>query len=80
MARKKKKSILDASWFRVVLMVVGAALTTAVLVFSVLTFVKAKNNQLEEAPKFMVWVFIFLGFLMYLPPLFPSRRLIMKRT
>lgn len=61
MARKQKKSILDASWFRVVLMVVGAALTTAVLVFSVLSFVKAKNNQLEEAPKFMVWVFIFLG-------------------
>ena len=61
MARKQKKSILDASWFRVVLMVVGAALTTAVLVFSILSFVKAKNNQLEEAPKFMVWVFIFLG-------------------
>ena len=61
MARKQKKSILDASWFRVVLMVVGASLTTAVLVFSILSFVKAKNNQLEEAPKFMVWVFIFLG-------------------
>ena len=42
-------------------MVVGAILTTAVLVFSVFTFVKAKNNQLEEAPKYMVWVFIFLG-------------------
>lgn len=61
MARKLKESILDASWFRVVLMIIGAALTTAVLVFSVLSFVKAKNNQLEEAPKYMVWVFIFLG-------------------
>ena len=61
MANKKRENILDASWFRVVLMVVGAILTTAVLVFSVFTFVKAKNNQLEEAPKYMVWVFIFLG-------------------
>lgn len=61
MARKNKENILDTSWFRVVLMVIGAALTTAVLVFSVLSFIKAKNNQLEEAPKYMVWVFIFLG-------------------
>ncbi len=61
MANKKRENILDASWFRVILMVVGAILTTAVLVFSVFTFVKAKNNQLEEAPKYMVWVFIFLG-------------------
>lgn len=61
MARKKRENILDTSWFRVVLMVIGAALTTAVLVFSVLSFIKAKNNQLEEAPKYMVWVFIFLG-------------------
>ena len=42
-------------------MVIGAVLTTAVLAFSVLSFIKAKNNQLEEAPKYMVWVFIFLG-------------------
>ena len=42
-------------------MVIGAVLTTTVLVFSVLSFIKAKNNQLEEAPKYMVWVFIFLG-------------------
>ena len=61
MARKNKENILDTSWFKIVLMVVGAILTTAVLVFSVLTFVEAKNNQLTEAPKYMVWVFIFLG-------------------
>lgn len=61
MAKKKRENILDTSWFKVVLMVIGAALTTAVLVFSVLSFIKAKNNQLEEAPKYMVWVFIFLG-------------------
>ena len=50
MARKKRENILDTSWFRVVLMVIGAALTTAVLVFSVLSFIKAKNNQLEADP------------------------------
>ena len=61
MAKKKRENILDTSWFRIILMVIGAVLTTAVLVFSVLSFIKAKNNQLEEAPKYMVWVFIFLG-------------------
>lgn len=61
MAKKKRENILDTSWFRIILMVIGAVLTTAVLAFSVLSFIKAKNNQLEEAPKYMVWVFIFLG-------------------
>ena len=68
MARKKKCEFLDTSWFRVILMVLGWILTTGVLVFSVLTFTRAKGELQQdpftgfvEAPKYMVWVFIFLG-------------------
>lgn len=68
MARKKKFEFLDTSWFRVILMVLGWILTTGVLVFSVLTFTRAKGELQQdpftgfvEAPKYMVWVFIFLG-------------------
>ena len=68
MARKNKFAFLDAGWFRVLLMVVGWILTTGVLVFSVLTFTKAKAEIAQdpfvgfsEAPKYMVWVFILLG-------------------
>ena len=61
MAKKKGSDFLNSGLFKVLLMVLGALLTTAVLGFSVLTFFKAKNNQLEEAPKYMVWVFILLG-------------------
>lgn len=62
---KRKSEILDSSWFKVLLMIVGWALTTLVLVFSVLSFVKAKNNEIAEAPKFMVWVFVCLGLTMF---------------
>ena len=68
MAKKRKHEFLDSSWFRVVLMILGWILTTGVLVFSVLTFTKAKVELKQDpftgfidAPKYMVWVFIFLG-------------------
>ena len=68
MAKKRNHEFLDSSWFRVVLMILGWVLTTGVLVFSVLTFTKAKVELQQDpftgfidAPKYMVWVFIFLG-------------------
>ena len=68
MARKKRYEFLEASWFRVLLMIVGWVLTTGVLAFSVLAFTKAKAEirqdpfvGFNEAPKYMVWVFILLG-------------------
>ena len=61
MAKKQKLKFFESTTFKVILMIVGAVLTTAVLAFSVVTFYKAKNNLLEEAAQYMVWVFILLG-------------------
>ena len=61
MAPKKQSEFKNSPIFKIILASLGVVLTTLVIVFSVLTFAKAKNNQLDEAPKFMVWTFICLG-------------------
>lgn len=61
MAKKNTTNFLDSGVFKIILMGVAWFLTTVVLIFSVLTFVKAKNNQLDAASHFMVGVFISLG-------------------
>ena len=61
MAKKNVSNFLDSGLFKILLMGVAWFLTTVVLIFSVLTFVKAKNNQLDAAAHFMVGVFISLG-------------------
>ena len=61
MAKKNTSNFLDSGLFKILLMGVAWFLTTVVLIFSVLTFVKAKNNQLDAAAHFMVGVFISLG-------------------
>ena len=61
MSKKNTSNFLDSGLFKILLMGVAWFLTTVVLIFSVLTFVKAKNNQLDAAAHFMVGVFISLG-------------------
>ena len=61
MSKKNTSNSLDSGLFKILLMGVAWFLTTVVLIFSVLTFVKAKNNQLDAAAHFMVGVFISLG-------------------
>lgn len=61
MSKKNTTNFLDTGLFKIILMGVAWFLTTVVLIFSVLTFVKAKNNQLDAASHFMVGVFISLG-------------------
>jgi hypothetical protein len=59
---KKHVKFTETGLYKGLLTTVGCVLTMLVIVFSVLTFAKAKAGQLEEAPKFMVWTFICLGF------------------
>ena len=61
MSKKNTSNFLDSGLFKILLMGIAWFLTTVVLIFSVLTFVKAKNNQLDAAAHFMVGVFISLG-------------------
>ena len=61
MAKKKTSDFFNSGLFKVILMVFAWLLTTQVLIFSVLTFVKAKNNDLTAASHLLVGVFIALG-------------------
>ena len=61
MAKKKGPEFFESGLFKILLMIFAWFLTTVVLIFSVLTFVKAKNNELDAASHFMVGVFISLG-------------------
>ena len=61
MAKKKGSEFFESGLFKILLMIAAWFLTTVVLIFSVLTFVKAKNNELDAAAHLMVGVFISLG-------------------
>ena len=61
MAKRKTSQFFESSAFKVILMIVAWLLTTVVLAFSVLTFVQAKNNQLDAAAHLLIGVFISLG-------------------
>ena len=61
MAKKKGSEFFESGLFKILLMITAWFLTTVVLIFSVLTFVKAKNNELDAAAHLLVGVFISLG-------------------
>ena len=61
MAKKKGSEFFESGLFKILLMIAAWFLTTVVLSFSVLTFVKAKNNEIDAASHFMVGIFISLG-------------------
>ena len=46
---------------RIILIVIGAVLSALVLAFSTMTIINVYNNSYESAPKYLVWIFIFLG-------------------
>lgn len=59
--QKKERKPLSADIVRVLLLVGGSAITTLVLCFSVLTIINVSKYDYTEAPKYLFWVFIFLG-------------------
>ena len=64
--KKKESKIFIAAWFRVLLLIVGSVLTTLVLTFSVLAMIEIKNENVMNAPTYLVWVFICLGLTKFL--------------
>ena len=58
---KKEKTKLSDDVLRIILLVSGAVVTTLVLCFSVLTIMNVAKYDYKEAPKYLFWVFIFLG-------------------
>ena len=62
--QKKERKPLSADVIRVLLLVGGSAITTLVLCFSVLTIINVSKYDYTEDPKYLFWVFIFLGIIL----------------
>lgn len=58
MADKKKKNILDTGVFRIILTCISFVITAAILILSSLTIIEISNSSYENAPKYLVWIFI----------------------
>ena len=57
----KRKSFLSNDMKRIIMLVLGLACSTLVLTFSVLTLIAVQKETYEAAPKYLVWVFVFMG-------------------
>ena len=58
---KQERKPLSADILRVILLVGGSVVTALVLCFSVLTILSVSKYDYHEAPKYLFWVFVFLG-------------------
>ncbi len=57
----KRKSFLSNDMKRIIMLVLGLTCSTLVLTFSVLTLLAVQKETYEAAPKYLVWVFVFMG-------------------
>ena len=58
---KDKLAFFDKPGFRLVLTTVSIVLAAAILAFSALTIVEITKSSYDQAPKFLIWIFIFSG-------------------
>ena len=59
--RKKEPNIIIDGYRRIFLPSLAAVLSTLIMVFCVLTLLEVSTNGYGEAPKYLIWVFIFKG-------------------
>lgn len=65
MLKKRRLKKIDSQTLDVLLTIVTAILSTAILAFSVLTMLTVYNHGYEEAPKYLVWLFVFMGLISF---------------
>ena len=58
-----KESIFDRPFFRIVLTILSAVLSTLALAFSSLTILKIYEETFEQASAYLLWVYVSVGFL-----------------
>ena len=61
MANKKKNSIFEWRFFRVVLTLISTILSVAIISFSTLAIINAYNDNFGDSPKFLMTIFFLLG-------------------
>ena len=65
MAKNKFDDFLNKPMMRMVLTLVSATLSTIVLAFSTLTILSVYQQSYEVAPRYLIWIFIFLGLISF---------------
>ena len=63
MAKKDNTSFLDKPAFRLILTLSSLVLATLILFFSSLTIISVTNSSYDDAPRYLIWIFLFSGLL-----------------
>ncbi len=61
MAKKSEKSLFNKSWFKLTVTIVTSVLAALILAFSTMTILAVIKNSYTDAPKYLIWVFFFVG-------------------
>ena len=61
MAKSEKTKFIDKPIFRLILTICSLVIAAVILVFSALTIIEITNNTYDQAPKYLVWIFIAAG-------------------
>lgn len=58
MGKVEKTNILDKPVFRLILKILSIVIAALTLLFSALTIIEIHNTSYEQAPKYLIWIFI----------------------
>ena len=59
--KKARVRIVDRPWFKLAITVTTSVLAALILAFSTMTMLAVVRSSYEEAPKYLLWVFFFVG-------------------
>lgn len=60
-AKNEKEKFVDKPVFRLILTIVSIVLCAVILAFSALTIIEVYNSSYDEAPKYLIWIFVASG-------------------
>ena len=61
MAKEQKVAFIDKPAFRLILKIASIVLASLILLFSALTIIEINNSTYDQAPKYLIWIFILSG-------------------
>ena len=59
--KKARVRIVDRPWFKLAITVTTSVLAALILAFSTMTMLAVMRSSYEDAPKYLLWVFFFVG-------------------
>ena len=59
--KKTRTRLFDKPWFKLAITVTTSVLAALILAFSTMTILAVMRSSYEDAPKYLLWVFFFVG-------------------